>query len=275
MAMTHSASDLGAGTLVYVYGVLEQPLAVEVRGIDSRVVRWVLGDGLTAAVSDVASEEFGEEALNDGLRDMAWLGPRAVAHQVVSARLHELADALVPLAFGTVFSDDARVRLMLRDQASLLRERLQAVRGRAEWVVALHQLQPALAEDVANASPAVQSLMAEVKTSTPGRAHLLRRRLAELEREEARRLQSDAADQVLASLRKVGADVYPEPLPNDTVEKPLLRASVLVNQADEAQFVDLVDSLRSRWPEPTYRVLLTGPWPAYRFGGLSGAQRDA
>ena len=164
---------------------------------------------------------------------------------------------------------------MLRDQALFLTERLRAVRGRAEWVVALHQLQPANAEAVAQASPALQSLTAEIETSTPGRAHLLRRRLAELERDEARRLQADAAEQVLASLRDVAADVYPEPLPSDTVEKPLLRASVLVNQADEARFVDLVDSLRARWPEPTYRVLLTGPWPAYRFGGLNGAQRDA
>jgi hypothetical protein len=262
-------------SLVYVYGVLEQALAVEVRGIDGRAVRWVSNGQLAAAVSDVPAADFEEERLNEGLRDMAWLGPRAVAHQIVNARLHEVADALVPLAFGTVFLDDDRVRHMLRDQASFLRERLQVVRGRAEWVVALHQLQPADAEAVAHASPALQSLMAEIETSAPGRAHLLRRRLAELERDEARRLQADAAEQLLASLRAVAADVFAEPLPSDTVEKPLLRASVLVGRADEARFIDLVDGLRRTWPEPIYRVLLTGPWPAYRFGGLNGEQHDA
>jgi hypothetical protein len=272
--MTQSA-DRGAATLVYVYGVVERPVAVELVGIDTLVVRWVSDGELTAAVSDVPSDEFGEQALNDGLQDMAWLGPRAVAHQVVNARLHELADALVPLAFGTVFRDDERVREMLRDQAAVLKERLQAVRGRAEWVLALHQLEPQDPGAVVQASPALQSLATQIETSQPGRAHLLRRRLAELERDEARRLQSDAAEQVLASLRAVAADVYREPLPSDTIEKPLLRASVLVGRADEARFIDQVDRLRGTWPEPTYRVLLTGPWPAYRFGGLNVEQRDA
>ena len=40
----------------------------------------------------------------------------------------------------------------------------------------------------------------------------------------------------------------------------------------ETAFMDEVDRLRQRWPEPTYRLLLTGPWPPYRFAGL---QRDA
>jgi hypothetical protein len=262
-------------SLVYVYGVLESPLAVELAGIGGRAVRWVTHNELTAAVSDVPADEFGEQALNEGLQDMAWLGPRAVAHQAVNARLHELADALVPLAFGTVFRDDERVREMLRDQTVLLKERLKVVHERAEWVVALHQLQPTDTQELAKSSPAVQSLAAEIETSLPGRAHLLRRRLAELERDEARRLQSDAADHVLANLRAVAADVYREPLPNDTIDRPLLRASVLVGRADEARFIDLVDRLRRTWPEPTYRVLLTGPWPAYRFGGLNVEQRDA
>ena len=52
---------------------------------------------------------------------MAWLGPRAVAHQDVNDRLHEAAEAMIPLAFGTVFRDDERVRHMLREQAPAAR----------------------------------------------------------------------------------------------------------------------------------------------------------
>ena len=102
----------------------------------------------------------------------------------------------------------------------------------------------------------------------PGRAHLLRTRLAEVERDEARRIQWDAATQVLKALARVAADTYSEPLPSDAVERPLLRASVLVRRRDEERFLQEVDRLRARWPEPTYRLLLTGPWPPYRFAGL-------
>jgi len=260
-------------SLVYVYAVLAQPAAVDLTGADGQPVRWVTDEvvHLAAAVSDVPAEEFGEASLNAGIQNMAWLGPRAIAHQEVNQRLHQAAEAMIPLAFGTVFRDDERVRQLLRDRASELSERLEVVRGSAEWVVALHLLHEPGPELVAEASPAIQALRAEVESSSPGKAHLLRRRMAELTRDEARRLRGQATDETLAGLREVAAEVFPEPLPADTVERPLLRASVLVRRADEARFLDEIDRLRARWPEPTYRLLLTGPWPPYRFGGIDSS----
>jgi hypothetical protein len=85
---------------------------------------------------------------------------------------------------------------------------------------------------------------------------------------EARRLRSEAVSSVLEALARVAEDVYREPVPSDGVERPLLRASVLVRRNSEAQFVGEMDRLRRRWLEPTYRLLLTGPWPTYRFAGL-------
>lgn len=254
--------------LIYVYAVLPEPVAGDLSGIDARPVRWIAEGGLAAAVSEVPSEEFDEQPLNEHVRDMGWLGPRAVAHQEVNYRLHADGLASVPLAFGTVFRDDERVRQLLRDEAPVLAERLGAVRGCAEWVVALHLMQVPGAEFLSEASAAIQALRGEIDSSSPGRAHLLRRRLAELERDEARRLTGEAAEKVLSSLGQVSVAAYAEPLPTDTVERPLLRASLLVRREAEPRFLDVIESLRVQWPEPVYRLLLTGPWPPYRFGGL-------
>jgi gas vesicle protein GvpL/GvpF len=260
-------------SLVYVYAVLPRPLAADVKGIAGQRVRYIEEDELAAAVSDVPAEEFDEEPLNDNVRNMAWLGPRAVAHQEVNARLHDESEAIVPLAFGSVFRDDDRVRQLLRDEHEALSQRLETVRGNAEWVLALHLMREPDEKAVASASPAIQAMRQEITASAPGRAHLLRRQLATLERDESRRLRADAAAQLLETLKAVTADVFVEPLPTDTVERPLLRASLLVPRRDEADFLDHVDELRARWPEPIYRLLLTGPWPPYRFGGLE--RRDA
>ena len=250
--------------LVYVYAVLTRPVAGALKGINGRPVRWVTVDGLAAAVSDVPAEDFDEEPLNANVRDMGWLGPRAIAHQDVNARVFQTSEASLPLAFGTVFRGDERVRHMLEVDRQALTKRLNAVQGAAEWVVALHLLR---APEV-DTSPSVQALRGEIESSNPGRAHLLRQRLATLKRDEAKRVQVEAATEVLESLKTVARNVYAEPLPSDTVERPLLRASVLVARQDESRFMDEVDRMRSRWQEPTYRLLLTGPWPAYRFGGI-------
>ncbi len=248
-----------------MYAVLPRAVADGLVGISGQPVRWVSLDNLAAAVSDVPADEFGEEPLNERIGDMSWLGPRAVAHQEVNSELHERAEAIVPLAFGTVFRDDDRVRQLLRDQVRALSTRLEAVRGCAEWVVALHLLKSPEVDD----EPSVVAARLEIESTTPGRAHLLRQRTAALERDAARRLQADASEAVLAGLRQSAVDVFVEPLPTDSVERPLLRASVLVRREAESRFLDDIDQLRTRWAEPIYRLLLTGPWPPYRFGGLT------
>jgi hypothetical protein len=249
--------------LVYVYAVLDKPLALQAQGINRQPVRWIDDERLIAAVSDVPEAEFGEEPLNAGVSDMQWLGPRALAHQDVNQQLFEGADALIPLSFGTVFRDDARVQQMLRQQQEGLRARLDRVRGRSEWVVAVHRTaRPDAAE-----SKALQALQAEIDATSPGRAHLLKQRYAGLERDELRRLEGEAIDHVLDALRSSADDVFVEPLPNDVVDRPLLRASVLVPRQAEADFVDAIAALETAW----YRVLVTGPWPPYRFGGLKHA----
>lgn len=49
---------------------------------------------------------------------------------------------------------------------------------------------------------------------------------SELARDEARRLRDEAAAETLVSLHQAAAEVYKEPLPSDSVERPLVRASV-------------------------------------------------
>src|SRR4051812_4763861 len=97
-----------AAPLTYVYALLPwgDPAvaaiaAGSITGIEGAQVRLVEQDGLAAAVGNVPAGEFEEVALNRRLRDLAWLGPRAAAHQAVNAQLFALAGALLPLAFGT------------------------------------------------------------------------------------------------------------------------------------------------------------------------------
>jgi gas vesicle protein GvpL/GvpF len=251
--------------LVYVYAIVGEPPALALRGLEDAPVRWISEGNLTAVVSDVPEALYDEAALNAHIKDLAWLGPRAVAHQDVNERLAEAADASVPLAFGTVFRTDERVKDLLRTERARLRSQLDNVRGRGEWVLALHRVGDV---DLSLHSEAVHALQAEIASASPGRAHLLKRRMAELERDEMRRLDSEAASATLDVLHGATVGVYAEPLPTDTVERPLMRASVLVERARESAFLDAVEAIRAQWPEPTYRVLLTGPWPAYRFGGL-------
>jgi hypothetical protein len=260
--------------LVYVYailpaeaGVADRIAAAGLRGIDEAPVRWlgVGEEGLGAAVSDLAAGEF---PVDEQLMDLAWLGPRAVAHQAVNARLQALTEAVVPLSFGTVFAGEERVRQLLHSEARLFRERLAAVRGREEWVVMVHADAELASRALEQTSPRLADLHRQIAASGPGRAHLLRKRLEEVRREELARGQAEAAQAVLAELAAAAEEVFPEPVPDEVVPRPIARASVLVQHAQQVEFLDTLTRVTDQWGSRGYRVEATGPWPPYRFAGL-------
>src|SRR5215467_9941997 len=204
-------------TLVYVYGIAEAPVAGRLSGIDRGSVRWIATTNLAAAVSDVPAAEFDEAPLNANVQDMGWLGPRAVAHDAVNGLLWERADSVVPLAFGTVFRDDSGVRTLLEANHTSFYARLERVRGRGEWVVALYRRAPLDQAQLGVQSDAVQALQAEIAAASAGRAHLLRRRLSELEATERKRLDADAADAFLAEAGSLADGLFVEPIPTQAV----------------------------------------------------------
>ena len=107
----------------------------ELRGVEGGRVTAVVEAALSGATSTVWASDYDEAPLNEHLRDLDWLAPRAAAHQEVNGRLHELLDAVVPVSFGAIYRDDDGVRALLRSRAGELAERLASLRGRSGAVL--------------------------------------------------------------------------------------------------------------------------------------------
>jgi hypothetical protein len=263
-------------TLVYVYAVLEvapeaPPDAAQLlRGIDGATVRLVREQSIAAAVSNVPAVEFEEEPLNARLADLGWLGPRAMAHQHVNARLFDEVGSLLPLSFGTVFRTDDKLREFLVTERPELLRRLTRIRGRAEWVVAVHREPIAALAYVDESVPEVRRLLDESAVATPGRAYLLRRRLEELRANAAFAVDAEVVGELMRTLEQHAEDIYREPVPDDAAEAPIARASVLVPRNVEQPFARNVEQLSQTCASRGYVLELTGPWPPYRFSGLNG-----
>jgi hypothetical protein len=261
------------GDLLYVYTVLPADSAALARltqevvpGLDGRPV-WALVEGaLAAVVGAVPGAEFEEEPLNEHLRDLAWLAPRAEQHQAVNASLQEWGDALLPLSFGTVYRGPDGVRRMLRDGAVDFARRLESVRGRAEWVATLQRDAAAATAALDHLSPAVRALLTEASASATGRAYLLRRRLAELRRDELRVLDARVAGELEAELGACIERSVAEPLVEGAAGT-LVRLSLLVARKREAALLEAASQLDAAWRPHGYRLELSGPWPPYRFAG--------
>jgi hypothetical protein len=257
-------------SLLYVYTVLpaDQP-DPELPG-----VALVREGRLAAVVSSVPADEFDEEPLNRNMADLDWLGRWAERHQAVNAGLMERGEALLPLAFGTIYRDEGGVRTMLRQREAELLRRLEGVRGRAEWVVALHRDGPAARAWVEERGEALVELRREIEASAPGRAYLLTRRLDDARRDELLRLDRAALDELGRTVEGHAERRHREPLatPQGGADAAggsgvIARLSLLVPRPAEAALGDALGALAERWRARGYTVDVTGPWPPYRFGG--------
>jgi hypothetical protein len=256
------------GELRYLYAVAsanaEAAIAgARLRGIDGGAVEAIVEGGLLGATSRVPASVYEEQPLNDRLQDLEWLAPRAASHQEVNGKLLELADAVLPLAFGAIYRDEEGVRELLRERANDLANRLRAVAGRAEWIVSIEREGPG-----APTGGAVRALDEEIAAASPGRAFLLGKRRDEVIREERRIRDAAVAEETWATIEAIAERVYREPLIDDPTAAAIARFSVLADREREVELGDVVRRLGAAGTSEGYRVRLSGPWPAYRFGGL-------
>jgi hypothetical protein len=255
--------------LRYVYGIARASDATRVAsagltGIDEASVGCVVEGALLAAVSDVDETEYGETSLNDHVRDLDWLAARAAQHQAVNGRLLDLLGTVLPLSFGAIYRDDDRVREMLREDATDRGAQLASLAGRAEWVVTVVRDSEAPIDDAD-----VRALDARIAASPPGRAFLLDKQRGTTLSRSVQRRDSEAAEAALAGLEAVAERTYREPVATGGGDAVALRASILVARDHEPALVKTIGDLEARLGERGYRVRASGPWPAYRFGGIS------
>ena len=255
--------------LRYVYRIVPAAVAAAIEaaaipGIDGSRVRAMVEGPFAAAYSEVDDADYGESSLNERVRDLDWLTPRASAHQSVNARLLELAGVVLPLSFGALYRDDTRVKDMLRQDAPARRARLEALAGRAEWVVTVLR-------DPGSATGAADELRAlddEIASSAPGKGYLLEKRRTTVANEAAARADLDAAERALGALVRVAERSYREPVAKGGRDVVVLRVSLLAPRAKTGVLDGAIAAVTRELDPLGYRVRATGPWPAYRFGSL-------
>lgn len=263
-------ANTATSTLVYMYAVAGEDAtrwieANKPKGLEQGALRAITEGGLAALVSDVPAESYDQEAIDESVRDEAWLTPRATTHQTVNAAAHASLDAVLPVPFATIFTTEDRVRQMLRTRAEELRAKLVSVRGQSEWVVGLYRDLGQASEHLSQVSDAVAK---QPHDGGPGRRYLEQKGA-----ETSRRAQLGGLDQAAAGsademLARVSKHSFEEPVVQEAGEL-VARTTYLVRREDEHRLEDVIRRFNDDWHDRGYELRATGPWPAYRSSGAS------
>lgn len=257
-------SDVG----LYMYAITRKVDPSDLagaRGLRGASLRVVEHEGLTAVVSEVDLDEFGEQGLRRNLEDLAWLEEVARGHDEVVHRVSALG-ATAPMRLATICRGEAGVAARLEDSHDALVQALDRVEGRAEWSVKVFAPpgspdEPAQRDDT------------ETPTVGAGAAYLQRKR-ADAER---RRSAAEDAMQVaegvhhsLCGLAVASRRLQPQdPRLTGHEGTMTLNGAYLVEAADGEAFAARVKELAAE--HPTAHVECNGPWPPYSFATLEEA----
>ena len=124
---------------VYVYGIIraekggEEPIVPPLEGLAGNPVRTIVGDGLAALVSMVATPADGT-SFEEELKDPEQAKRLILAHhRVLQCLLDERT--VLPMRFGALFTDDEKVSEMMHEHRQGLLKALERVEGAREWGV--------------------------------------------------------------------------------------------------------------------------------------------
>jgi hypothetical protein len=256
--------------VIYLYGVVPAdapapPAALT--GVEEGTVRLLAAGPLAGVVGDVPADGYGEAALGARLTDLAWVGPRAAAHERVLTWFSDHGP-VVPLALFSLHANEDRVRARLAERRERLTGLLERLRGRGEWVVRLWHDPDAPDDAIDSASPALRALAAEAGAASPGRRFLLEKKRATLRAEERRRLRREAAGSTYRGLAEAADAAVSLPPPGEAAaagRRGALHAAFLVPHAAFDGFRERVEAAAAGSAAAGLRLEVTGPWPPYHF----------
>lgn len=229
-------------------------------------------DGLAAVVRRVKLTRSEDGALQLGLRDARQLEELVRRHNDIIGAIHRRR-AILPAKFGSVYAREDDLRRALAAERHALLARIERLEDCDEWGIHLYA-DPAFARDHAREDRRVRDLEAELATATPGKAYLLKRRLADVTGEASRQALDSLARKLYDTLGRHAVAgrliAPPRQAPKPDAELEILRASFLVKRGAAALFFGEIQTFVDAHPGMRYEY--SGPWPPYSFADpLEGA----
>lgn len=226
---------------------------------------------LAAVVSEAPLDEWGQEALEAQLADLAWLEARVRTHQAVLDAVLPLA-TLAPMKFATIYLSQDGVAEFLAAHYDEFVALLGHLRGRQEWGLKLYCDNATLAAHIAEISPEVARLRAEIVSKPKGAAYLLARKLQETSDHESERVELEVADRTHTALTEQSVAAALNPLQSTEItgrtERMLLNAAYLVDATALDAFHAALAEIAAEYGSRGFQFELSGPWPAYNFTRL-------
>lgn len=216
----------------------------------------------------VSPEEFSEENLKKNLNDLAWVDLHVRNHIRVIGEIMK-SDEVIPFKFGTIFLSEDNLRKFIHDYDTSLTENFTEITGKEEWAVKLYCNREEMIRHLGEVNDEIRTLRQTMEQSAPGKAFLLRRKIAELTEQEVYRVMKTYGQSCFAMLEAVSVKTRVHNLlPKEATERQdemILNLSFLVEKNRVSDFLAETKSAGKKYENTGIIPEVTGPWPPFSF----------
>jgi len=266
---------------LYLYCIREKTEnapEISIKGIDGEGETYtLLFRDLEAVVSRVSLEEFAsEEIQKKAQEDLNWIKEKAVIHarvvQEAMGRGHILLD-LIPMRFGTIFKDRARLEEVLEKDYLRIREVLERIRGKQEWSVKVYLKDRRKFEQVIKEkNETIKEKEREIASLPEGMAFFVEEELKETISKEMEKELNNTTKSFFERLKKQAlASEISKILGKELTgrqEPMVLNAAYLIPEENIEDFKKEAIDINQQIEKNGVFLEYSGPWPPYNFTPL-------
>jgi len=263
---------------LYLYCIREKikgAPAISSRGIDGKgEVFTLVYREVEAIVSKVSLEEFGsEEVQKKAQEDLKWIKEKSVAHERVIEEAMRKDDKilnLIPMRFGTIFKEEARLKETLNKDYSKIKEVLERIRGKQEWSVKVYLREREKFEQVIKEkNEAIKEKVKEIAALEEGMAFFIEEELKEVISKEVNKELNNIVEALFKNLGKQAVSSTKSRILGKELtgkcEPMVLNAAYLIPEEKVKNFKEEVEVLNQEIQIKGFYLEYSGPWPAFNF----------
>lgn len=266
----------GHANVLYAYGFVPAEFAAAGAplspppGIDERSVTLVRRGDVAALVSLLPAADYTPETIAERSGEVAWLSPRAMAHdRVLTWAQERSASGVVPLPMFSMWGSETALERTLTERAATLAATFRRVRGADEFGLRVHRRDAAMLEAVDTLDEDIARLRREAAAASAGQKYLLERKIAARAKTAVRAASQRMARGIFAELRSLAREALNRPLTPESGSAEdstmVLNGAFLVAREQLDAFRAAVAARMSEYEPKGLRFDFTGPWPPYNF----------
>jgi len=223
---------------------------------------------ISAALSIVSLEEYGETPLAARLQDLHWITPRIQIHKTVIESIMEVSP-VIPLRFCTIFTREERIIGILKANYRRFQVFFGAVRDKEEWGVKVYADPRQVTSTVGRISPLIRDFDEIIPLASPGEAYLLRKKRELLVQEALADFLDPFAEEIYQMLAPYTAGGRRNRLLDRRAtgkgEEMILNAAFLIRKEEMNDFKKRLEKIAIAYESQGLIFELSGPWPPYNF----------